>query len=116
MAISDYRNGKVVATIPIGAGVDGAAFDPASGTVFASNGSGTLTAIHQDSPDRYHVVENVPTARGARTLGLDPANHRLFTVFAKFGQPAARAKGRRRLPIVPGSFTLMVIERAPAAR
>src|SRR5205823_6198525 len=51
MAVSDYPRGKVVATIPIGAGVDGAGFDAASGNAFASNADGTLTVIHQDFPD-----------------------------------------------------------------
>jgi DNA-binding beta-propeller fold protein YncE len=57
MAMSDYGAGKVVGTVPIGAGVDGAAFDPASGDAFASNVDGTLTVIHQDDPGHYHVVE-----------------------------------------------------------
>src|SRR5215472_3043388 len=59
MAVSDYGAGKVVANLPIGKGVDGAGYDPASGDAFASNADGTLTVIHQDSPDEYHVVENV---------------------------------------------------------
>ncbi len=109
MAVSDYRGGKVVATLPIGAGVDGAGFDPATGDAFASNANGTLTVIHQDSPDAYHVVENVETPQGARNMGLDPTNHRIFVVSAKFGPPAA---GSRRGTVLPGSFTLMVIERA----
>ena len=113
MAVSDYQAGKVVATAPIGAGVDGVAFDPASGNVFAANADGTLTVIHQDTPDQYHVIENVQTAQGARNMGLDPTNHRLFLVSAKFG-PAAGNRGRG--PVLPGTFTLMVIERDPATR
>ncbi len=112
MTISDYQAGKVVATVPIGTGADGAGFDAASGDAFASNANGTLTVIHQDSPDQYHVVENVQTPQGARNMGLDPTNHRVFVVSAKFGPAAA---GARRGPIVPGSFNLMVIERDPAA-
>ena len=114
MAISDYQAGKVVATVPIGTGVDGAAFDGASGDAFASNADGTLTVIHQDSPDQYHVVENVQTPQGARNMGLDSTNHRLFIVSAKFGPPPAGGRGRG--PVLPGSFTLMVIERARAAQ
>src|ERR1700730_16131859 len=83
MAVSDYTAGKVVATLPIGAGVDGAGFDAASGNAFAANADGTLTVIHQDTPDTYHVVENVQTAPAARNMGLDPANHRVFLVSAK---------------------------------
>jgi DNA-binding beta-propeller fold protein YncE len=112
MAVSDYQGGKVVATLPIGAGVDGAGFDAASGNAFASNADGTLTVIHQDSPDRYHVLENVATPRGSRNMGLDPTNHRVFVVSAKFGP--APAGGRGRAPVLPGSFTLMTIEHNPA--
>src|SRR5437667_6289172 len=66
MAISDYQAGKVVATAPIGMGVDGAGYDPASGNAFASNADGTLTVIHQDSPDQYRIAENIPTPPRSR--------------------------------------------------
>ena len=62
------QTGKVVATAPIGAGVDGTAFDPAARDVFTSNADGTLTVIHEDSPDQYHVVQNVQTAPGGRNM------------------------------------------------
>jgi outer membrane protein assembly factor BamB len=108
MAVSDYQTGKVVATVPISTGVDGAGFDAASGNAFASNADGTLTVIHQDSPDQYHVIQNVGTPQGSRNMGLDPTNHRVFMVSAKFGPVPP---GARRGPVLPGSFTLMVIER-----
>ena len=114
MAISDYQAGKVVATVPIGMGVDGAGFDAASGNAFASNADGTLTVIHQDTPDKYHVVENVQTPPGSRNMGLDPTNHRVFVVSGKFGP--APTTGRGRGPVLPGSFALMVIERDSATR
>ena len=116
MAVSDYQAGKVVATVPIGTGVDGAGFDAASGNAFASNADGTLTVIHQDAPDQYHVAENLQTPTGARNMGLDPTNHRVFIVSAKFGPVPAGAPGRGRGPVLPGSFTMMVIERDPATR
>ena len=109
MAVSDYQAGKVVATAPIGSGVDGVGYDTASGNAFAANADGTLTVIHQDAPDTYHVVETIQTAPAARNMGLDPVNHRVFIVSAKFGP--APAGGRGRGPVLPGSFTLMVIER-----
>jgi DNA-binding beta-propeller fold protein YncE len=108
MAVSDYSAGKIVATVPIGAGVDGAGFDPASGNAFASNADGTLSVIHQDSPDQYRVAETVQTPKGSRNMGLDPSNHRLFVASGKFGPPPAAGK---RGPVLPGSFTLLVIER-----
>ncbi len=113
MAVSDYRAGKVVATLPIGTGVDGAGFDPASGDAFASNADGTLSIIHQDSADRYRVVQTLQTPPGSRNLGLDPTNHRVFIVSARFGPAPAGGKGRP--PVLPGSFRLIVIEREPAA-
>src|ERR1700730_4967467 len=73
LAVSDYQAGKVVATNSIGAGVDGTGFDAASGNVFASNADGTLTVIHEDAPDQYHVTENVQTPPAARNMALDPA-------------------------------------------
>jgi DNA-binding beta-propeller fold protein YncE len=108
MAVSDYQAGKVVATVPIGAGVDGAGYDAVAGDAFASNTDGTLTVIHQDRPDEYHVAESVKTPEGSRNMGLDPVNHHLFVVAGKFGPaPAAGKRG----PVLPGTFTLMVIER-----
>jgi len=114
MAVSDYLAGKVVATVPIGTGVDGAGFDPASGNAFASNADGTLTVIHQDSPDQYHAVENVTTPQGSRNMGLDPTNHRVFLVSAKFGVPPATGRGRP--PVLPDTFTLLVIEHDATVR
>jgi DNA-binding beta-propeller fold protein YncE len=116
MAVSDYQAGKVVATLPIGMGVDGAGFDPATADAFASNADGTLTVIHQDSPDKYHVVENVQTPQGSRNMGLDPTNHRVYIVSAKFGPAPDGGKGRGRAPVLPGSFSLLVIERVPGGR
>ncbi|HUK19916.1 MAG TPA: hypothetical protein VLW65_26025 [Bryobacteraceae bacterium] len=109
MAVSDYQAGKVVATLPIGTGVDGAGYDAASGDAFASNANGTLSVIHQDSPDRYHVAQTIETPQGSRNMGLDPTNHRVFVVSAKFGP--APAGGRGRAPVLAGTFSLMVIER-----
>ena len=114
MAVSDYLTGKVVATVPIGTGVDGAGFDATSGNAFASNADGTLTVIHQDAPDKYRVVENVQTAPAARNMGLDPTNHRVFLVSAKFGPVPAGGRGRG--PVLPGTFALMVVERDPVVR
>src|ERR1700686_521586 len=103
MAVSDYQTGKIVATVPIGNGVDGAGFDAASGNAFASNADGPLTVIHTESADQYHVIESVPTPLGSRNMGLDPTNHRVFMVASKFGP--APPGGRGRGPVLPGSAT-----------
>jgi outer membrane protein assembly factor BamB len=114
MAVSDYKEGKVVATLPIGTGVDGAGFDGSSGDAFASNADGTLTVIHQDSSDQYHVAQTLQTAPAARNMGLDPTNHRVFLVSAKFGPTPAGGRGRG--PVLPDTFTLMVVERDQGSR
>ncbi|MEP6688997.1 MAG: YncE family protein [Gemmatimonadales bacterium] len=112
MAISDGKAGRTVAQVPIGEGVDGAAFDPGTGLAFASNGDGTLTIVHEDSPTAFHVVSTVSTQRGARTLTLDGRRHRVYTVTATLGPtPAAsEAEPRPRPSLVPGTFVLLTID------
>ena len=114
MVVSDVTGGKLVATVPIGSGVDAARFDPATGDAFASNGEGSLTVVHESSPDVFQVVQTVPTMSGARTMELDLGSHRLYTVGAKFGalpEHPTPTNPRRRAPMVPGSFTLVVLGR-----
>ena len=109
MAVSDYRAGKVVATVPIGAGVDGAGFDPATGNAFASAADGTLTVIHQDTPDSYRVVQTLETMKGSRNMGLDPSIHAIFLSGAKFEPQAPGARGRPK--IIADSYVLLEVER-----
>ena len=114
MAILDTGTGKVVATAPIGAGVDGAEFDPGTGFAFASNGqSATLSVIHEDSPDKFAPIEEVSTQAGARTMALDPKTHQVFLVTARFTPPPApTAENPRPRPgIVPDSFVVLVYGR-----
>jgi DNA-binding beta-propeller fold protein YncE len=110
MVVSDFVNGKVVTTVPIGGGSDAVRFDPGTSLVFASNGEGTLTVVKQESADKYAVLETVTTARGARTMELDPKTHHVFVVTAEFGSaPAPTTEQPRPRPaVVPGSF--MVLE------
>jgi DNA-binding beta-propeller fold protein YncE len=113
MAISDAQAGKVVATVPIGQGVDANRFDPGTQLAFASTGDGNITVVHEDGPDTYTVVANVPTKRGARTMEVDLSSHVVYTVTADFGpMPAPTAdRPRPRPPILPGTFALLVLER-----
>jgi len=113
LAVSDYQAGKVITTLPIGMGVDGAGYDPASADVFATGADGTLTVIHQDSADSYHVLQTVTTPTGSRNMGLDPATHRIFVAAATFAPaaPPSTPGGRAGRPTVePGTFKLLVIE------
>jgi DNA-binding beta-propeller fold protein YncE len=113
MAVMEADSGKVVATVPIGSGVDANRFDPGTQLAFSSNGDGTLTVVHEDTPDSYTVLGNVPTQQGARTMEVDLATHHVYVVTASFGPtPAPTADmPRPRPPIVPGS--VVVIELAP---
>jgi hypothetical protein len=106
MAVVDADTGKVVATPTICDGPDASAFDPSTGYAFASCGDGNLTVIHEDSPDKFTVVENVPTKRSARTMGLDLKTHNIFLPAADFDPPAA---GERRGKMKPGSFVIVVV-------
>jgi YVTN family beta-propeller protein len=112
MAIVDADGGKVVATVPTGDGTDAAGFDPATKLAFASNGEGTLTVVHEDTPDSAHVVQTVTTQRGARTMALDPHTHIVYEVTADFGPPPAPTadRPRPRPTMIPESFTLLVIQ------
>src|SRR5579862_8847473 len=114
VAVVDADTGKVIATPEIGDGVDANGFDPGTGFVFSSNGeSGTLTVIHEDTPDKYTVVENVPTQKSARTMALDPKTHEVFTVAAQFGPRSAATPEtpRPRPPILPNSFVVLIYGR-----
>jgi DNA-binding beta-propeller fold protein YncE len=86
MAVMNADTGQVITTLPIGDHVDATAFDPETRLIFNSNGEGTITVIHQDSPDKYSVVENVKTLPRAKTMALDPKTHQLFLSTAESGQ------------------------------
>jgi YVTN family beta-propeller protein len=82
LVVLDTGTGNVISTIPIGAGVDFAGYDPELQRIYTANGaSGTMTVIHQDSPDKYTVLENVPTHRSAHALAIDPATHRIYVTY-----------------------------------
>ena len=111
MAVTDADTGHVINTLPIGSGVDANAFDPETDLAFSSNGEGTLTVVHEDAPDKFSVIDNVPTQRGARTMALDPQTHKLYLATAQFGPPPAPTpeRPRPRPSIVPGSFVILVL-------
>jgi hypothetical protein len=106
MAVVNADTGAVVATPTICEGPDASAFEPSTGYVFASCGDGNVTVVHEDSPDKFSVVENVPTKRSSRTMGLDLKTHTLFLPSAEFDPPAP---GERRGKMKPGSFAIVVV-------
>jgi DNA-binding beta-propeller fold protein YncE len=105
MAVVDTKTGKVVATVPTGKGADGAGFDPKTRNVLIPNGEGKLSVIHQDTADKYHLVENVPTQFGVRTMDFDPATQRLFSATADLTPDPGK---RPPYKIGPGSFRMVV--------
>jgi DNA-binding beta-propeller fold protein YncE len=112
MAVINADTGKVVTTVPIGQGVDANGFDPGTSLAFSSNGEGTLTVVHEDSPDKFTVAQNAQTQRGARTMALNPANHEVYLVTAEFDEaPPAEGQTRPRRTMKPGTFTLLVMEK-----
>jgi DNA-binding beta-propeller fold protein YncE len=113
MIVMDAITGKVVSDLPVGEGTDAAAFDPDTKLAFSSNGAGTLSVIKENSKDKFSVVENISTQRGARTMALDPKTHKVYLATAQFGEtPAATPEHPRpRAPIVPNSFVVLVFGR-----
>jgi DNA-binding beta-propeller fold protein YncE len=109
MAVMDTKTGKVVATPPIGARVDANRFDPGTNLAFSSNGEGTLTVIHEDSPDKYTVLENVTTEVGARTLEVDPKTHNVFLVTADLTPTPPTPENPHPHPtVVPDTMRLLI--------
>ena len=111
MAVVNADTGKVVATLPIPEGVDATAFDDDTKFAFASCGEGVLVVVHEESPDKFVLAENVPTQSGARTMALDTKTHNVFTVTAKFGPPPAASgdNPHPRRSIATDSFVVLVL-------
>jgi DNA-binding beta-propeller fold protein YncE len=121
MAMVNADTGAILATLPIGTGVDGAAFNPATSEAFASTGDGVLTVIKESGPTSFAVEQSLQTHAGARTLTLDPKTGHVFVITADFapppaappaGAPGGGPPGRpRRGPMVPDSFVILEIGR-----
>lgn len=109
MVVMNALDGKVITTLPIGNGCDGAAFDPGTKRAFSSNGDGTMTVVQELTPDTYKVVENVPTQTGARTIACDKSTHALYLPSAQYEPQAAGATGRPKMI----ADTFMVLEIKP---
>jgi len=113
----DSTDGKVLASVPIGEGVDACRFDPGTQLAFASCGDGTTTIAREDG-DQLTVVQTLKTERGARTMALDPATHKIYLATAQFEAPAnstmsstnqiSERPRRERPRMVPGTFKILV--------
>ena len=110
MSVVNADSGKVLATPAIDWGMDAIAFDPGTGLAFSSNAYGTLTVVHEDTPQKFTPMANVPTQRGARTMALDLKTHHIFLVTAEF-EPTPWPTRERPGPwprTIPATFTLLV--------
>lgn len=105
MVVLATKDGKQLATLPTGGGTDACKFDPELKRAFASNGEGTLTVVQETKNGNYEVAGTVNTARGARTMALDPKTHKIYLATAELGAPEA---GQRRPSIKPGTFSVLV--------
>ena len=113
LAIMDAETGKVIQTFPIGAGVDTNIYEPGTGLLFTATREGTLHIFHEDSPEKFSIVETVKTEFGARNAALDPKTHRLFIDTADFGptpEPTTEQPHPQPTP-VSGTFRLLVYGR-----
>lgn len=112
MVIMDAKTGRVITSVPIGRGVDGAAFDAISKRAYSSNGDGTLTVVQEENPNTFKVLENIVTQKGARTIAIDSKTQHLYLPTAEFGpapEPTAE-NPQPRAAVKPGSFVVLDIE------
>lgn len=111
MAVTNAVSGKQAALVPIGEHPDAAAYDKKRGLAFSSNGEGTLSLVHEDSPDNFTVVQTLSTQRGARTMALDEATGKVYLVTADFGPapPATAEQPHPRPTLIPDSFVVLVV-------
>jgi DNA-binding beta-propeller fold protein YncE len=113
LAVVDGASGKIVATRPIGMGVDALEFDPKTRLIYVSTGGGdgALSIFHQESADQYALVENVKTLAGARTMALDRKTGRVYLPVADVGPvPASTPDNPQpRAPRIPGTFSVLVV-------
>jgi DNA-binding beta-propeller fold protein YncE len=110
MIVMDAHDGKVIKELPIGASVDGAAFDPGLGLAFSSNGDGTVTVVRCVQSEQCAVVGTVDTQKGARTMALDSTTHRIYLPTASFTPTAATPEQPKPRPtMVPDSFVILVL-------
>jgi DNA-binding beta-propeller fold protein YncE len=112
MVILNAETGKILTSLPIGTGVDGAGFNPSTMEAFSSQGDGTLTVIKQNGPSSFVVEQTVETMPSARTMTIDGKTNRVLLIGAQFGPPPTPppAGGRAgRGPMIPDSFTILAV-------
>lgn len=110
MVISDPAAGRVLATLPIGGGPDGVAFD--DGYAFSANGQDGTITMAGEVGGKFEVIATIPTQRGARTIAADQKAHKLYLPAAEYGPPTPAKDGKRSRPqAIPDSFQIVVVGR-----
>jgi DNA-binding beta-propeller fold protein YncE len=112
MVVLSAKDGKVLTSLPLAGGSDGAAFNPSTMEAFSTHGNGTLTVVKEKSPTSFEVEQNLQTMNGARTITFDNKTQHIFTMSQERGPaPAAPPAGGRGgpAPAIPGSFTILEI-------
>jgi DNA-binding beta-propeller fold protein YncE len=111
MVVLNAGDGKILDTLPIGAGSDGAVFNPNTMEAFSSQGDGTLTIVKESSPTSFTVEQTVQTPPRAKTLTLDSKTNRILLITAEFTPPPATPAGGRpaRGQMVPDTFSILVV-------
>src|SRR2546422_2355626 len=115
LVVMDADTGKIIGQpFPIGDRVDTNVYDPETGQIFASTREGTVHIFHEDSPDKFSVVETVKTEFGAKNMALDPKSHKLFIDTADFAPAAAPTADQPKPQPTPvsGTFRLLVYGRS----
>ena len=117
MVMLDTETGKVIGNVPIGAGVDGCAFDEATQLAFASCGDGTTTIAKEETPEKLAVVQTLKTEPRARTIALDSKTHRIYLPSAQFQPPPTPSPGASpgRPTVVPNTLKVLVYGPAESA-
>jgi DNA-binding beta-propeller fold protein YncE len=121
MVVLNAEDGKILTSLPLAGGSDGAVFNPATMEVFSSHGNGTMTIVKESSPTSFAVEQDLKTMVGAKTLTLDPKTNHILTMAAEYGPPptpaaqppagAPQGRGGRgnRGPMLPDSFSILVV-------
>ena len=112
MVILSAVDGKILTSLPLAGGSDGATFNPATLEAFSTQGNGTLTIVSEKSPASFEVLQNLPTMMGARTITFDSKTSHILTMSVERGPAPPPPPGGGRggqAPAIPGSFTILVI-------
>jgi DNA-binding beta-propeller fold protein YncE len=118
MVVMSAKDGKILASLPLAGGSDGAVFNPATMEAFSTQGNGTMTIVKEKNPTSFEVEQNLDTMNGARTITFDSKTGHLFTMSQERGPappppatPPAAGTRPPQAPAVPGSFTILMVGR-----